>query len=230
MERGARTIMVTSAVEQEGKSTTVANLAVAFARGGARVTLVDLDLRRPFLHRFFETDPVPGVTDVALGRSDLGGAVVHVGIGRCDSGDSSDSTEPPSRNGGGASPTMFDLLTSGSVPPDPGEFIASRALSSILDEVAADSDLVFVDAPPLLHLGDAVALSAKVDALIVVVGLKVATYSMLRELRRVLEKCGATKLGFVLADADEEEGYDYGRGYYYAKGTKSTEGQFARRA
>ena len=73
-----RTVMVTSAVEQEGKSTTVANLAVAFARAGKRVMLIDLDLRRPYVHRFFDLARDPGLTDVVLGRRTLDETVVPV--------------------------------------------------------------------------------------------------------------------------------------------------------
>ena len=80
LEPQARTIMVTSAVEQEGKSTTAANLAVAFTRTGARVILVDLDLRRPFLHRFFDHHSRPGITDVVRGQVELADALFEVAV------------------------------------------------------------------------------------------------------------------------------------------------------
>ncbi len=223
LERGARTIMVTSAVEDEGKSTTAANLALAFARMGKRVTLVDLDLRRPFLHRFFDVEDKPGITDVALGRVSLETALTHVKLA---------GLEPDKANPNGAQPdhVSLRLLTSGSRPPDPGEFVASRMISTILGQIAASSDLVLIDAPPLLHIGDAVALSSKVDALLLVVRLNVAKRPVLRELRRVLENCAAEPLGFVLAGAESEEGYDYGASYYYGRTAGSTEAELARRA
>jgi succinoglycan biosynthesis transport protein ExoP len=121
------------------------------------------------------------------------------------------------------------VLASGSRPPDPGEFVASKALSTILEEVATGSDLVLIDAPPLLHLGDAIALSAKVDALLVVVRLKVAKRPMLGELRRVLESCAAAPLGFVLAGAELEEGYGYAGSYYYSRAATSREAEPVRR-
>src|SRR5205823_13627098 len=79
LNREIQTIMVTSAVEQEGKSTTIANLGVALARAGKRVVLVDLDLRRPFLDRFFDIDG-PGVTQVALGHVELEAALQKIAI------------------------------------------------------------------------------------------------------------------------------------------------------
>src|ERR671933_1075164 len=81
LEHGARTIMVTSALEEEGKSTTVANLAVALSRAGQRVVLVDLDLRRPTLDRYFEFGGGPGLTDVVLGRAKLAPAETVDGEG-----------------------------------------------------------------------------------------------------------------------------------------------------
>jgi Mrp family chromosome partitioning ATPase len=123
----------------------------------------------------------------------------------------------------------LSVLASGSRPPDPGEFVASKALSTILEEAAVGSDLVLIDAPPLLQLGDAIALSAKVDALLVVVRMKVAKRPMLRELRRVLESCAAAPLGFVLAGAELEEGYGYGRYDYYSRPDTSRETEPTRR-
>ncbi len=79
LDRDVRTIMITSALEQEGKSTTVANLAVAFALAGKRVALVDLDLRRPVLARFFDLEG-PGLTQVALGHVPLEQALTRIVI------------------------------------------------------------------------------------------------------------------------------------------------------
>src|SRR5207249_2955608 len=78
MDRHVRTIMVTSSVQREGKSTTIANLGVALARAGRRVALVDLDLRRPYLNRFLKVPSTPGITDVALGRLELSDALRQV--------------------------------------------------------------------------------------------------------------------------------------------------------
>lgn len=210
LERGARTIMVTSAVQGEGKSTTVANLAVALARAGRHIVLVDLDLRRPSLHRFFDLRNRPGLTQVALGRAKLEEATVSIDL-------TPYGGERPAplvrQNGNGRVPGTLEVLGTGPLPPNPGEFVGTRALSEILAQLASRAHLVLIDAPPLLSLGDSLALTAKVDALFVVSRLKVVKRQLVDELKRVLETCRADKLGFVVTGAESDHGYGYGYGY-----------------
>ena len=217
-----RTIMVTSAVEQEGKSTTVANLAVALARAGQRVALVDLDLRRPFLDHFFDLRYRPGLTQVALGQTKLDDALIPIAIG--DGGDRRARTENGNGNGTGPAsaraatslPTGgLRVLVSGPLPPNAGEFVGSEALAHILGELRERFDTILIDAPPMLQVGDPLALSAQVDALFVVSRMNVVRRPMLGEVRRLLDAAPARKLGFVLTGAEGEEGYGYGGGYYY---------------
>jgi Mrp family chromosome partitioning ATPase/capsular polysaccharide biosynthesis protein len=210
LERGARMIMVTSAVQSEGKSTTVANLAVALARAGHRVILVDLDLRRPYIGRFFGLTGRPGVTDVALGSVGLDQAIVRMVISKPPTPESSANGNGGVRSG---PDRVLQVLPTGPLPPDVGEFVGSAALSDVLDNLRERADFVLVDAPPLLNVGDGLALSARVDALIVVTRLRVVRQEMLGELRRVLDASPAPVLGFVVTDAAQEEGY--GRGYPY---------------
>ena len=214
LERGARVIMVSSAIEQEGKSTTVANLAVALARAGRSVLLVDLDLRRPTIARLFDLSRSPGVTDVALGHAELDAAIIQVPI----------QVPPiPGLEWNSASPQSpgrvlgaLSVLPTGSLPPNPGEFIDSGALADILMRLRERrDDFILIDAPPLLHVGDAFALSARVDSLLAVARLGIVNRTMLRELRRVLQGVPATKLGYVLTGAQNEDAYGYGS-YYSA--------------
>jgi Mrp family chromosome partitioning ATPase len=207
--------MVTSAVEQEGKSTTAANLAVAFARTGARVILVDLDLRRPFLHRFFDHHSRPGITDVVLGQVELADALFQVPVGVTGSSPgrlirlTRKPTATPER------PTQsLSVLPAGQLPPDPGEFVGTQPLAATLTDLRDQADIVIIDSPPLLHVSDALTLSTAVDAMIIVSRIDVVHRNMLVELHRLLAMCSAAKLGFVLTGADHEEG-GYGYGGYY---------------
>ena len=208
--RGARTIMVTSAVEREGKSATAANLAVAFARAGKRAVLVDLDLRRPFLAPLFGLVPDRfGITDVALGHIELADATWSVGV-------TNGRAIRTHTNGHGPVEGVLHFLPAGSAPPDAGEFVGTKVLADILDQLAERADVVIIDAPPLLHVGDAMILSARVDALFLVTRLNVVRRPMLAEVRRVLSTSPAARLGFVLTGSGSEETYGYGgySGYY----------------
>ena len=218
LEWGARSIMVTSSVQSEGKSTTIANLAVALARTGRRVALVDLDLRRPYLDRFFKLEERPGLTHVALGRVALDDALVtfaDIDAGEDESKDFSLAGLRPAESGSPQPSGTLMVLPSGALPPNPGEFVSSRALGEILDELRDRSDILLIDTPPLLQVGDAMTLSAKVDAVIVVTKFSLIRRPMLAELHRVLETCPAGKLGFILTGAEMEDGYGYGYSYGY---------------
>ena len=205
LERGHRKVLVTSAVETEGKSTTISNLAVAIAQSGRTVALVDADLRRPYVHRFFDVGQEPGLTDVALGNVDLEEALHDVSVG---------SARLHGRNGDSGDGAVVRLLTAGTLPMNASEFVESQAVAQILDDLLEHVDYVLVDTPPLLNIGDALALSARVDAMILVTRLRVVREPMIPELRRLLAQSPAEKLGFVLTDSDQEPGGSY----YYASG------------
>jgi polysaccharide biosynthesis transport protein len=190
----ARTIMVTSATEQEGKSTTVGNLAVALARAGRRVVLVDLDLRKPFLDRFFDLAGRPGLTDVALGHVTLDQAMWSIPIPGAD---------------GSPGVGSLHVLPSGPMPPNPADLIESSVVSEVLLDLAERADVVLLDSAPLLPVSDGVVLSNKVDGMLVVVRASTIRRPVLTELQRVLAACPAAKLGFVLTGSDETEGYGY---------------------
>jgi non-specific protein-tyrosine kinase len=213
LDRNVRTILVTSAVEQEGKSTTVANLAVALARAGQRVVLVDLDLRRPFIHRFFDLDGAWGVTQVVLGHVTLDEALTPIALdGRAPLPQQwSEVTTNGQRNG--RADGSLVVLPAGPIPPDPGEFVGKRALDGVLAQLRAAADVILVDSPPLLRVGDAMALSAKLDGVLLVSRIDTARRPMLEEVRRVLATAPIERLGVVVTGADARDGYGYGYGY-----------------
>lgn len=191
----ARTVMVTSAAEKEGKSTTVSNLAVAMARGGRRVVLVDLDLRRPFIDRFFGLEGRPGVAEAVLGREPLSQALVNVELT-------------------GAGPRgWLQVLPAGVVPPDPGQFVETRGLAEMLLQLRDLADVVLIDSPSLLTASDAMTLSSVVDGLVLVVRAGAVHRGRLSEVQRLLSSIPASKLGFILTDSQDDSKYGYG-GYY----------------
>ncbi|MDQ3859873.1 MAG: P-loop NTPase [Actinomycetota bacterium] len=197
-----KSIMVTSAVAGEGKSTTVANLALAFARSGIRVIAVDLDLYKPSLAELFRLPSGPGLTDVALGYATLEEALVNVPI----TGDGSPGAENGNRGNGRADVTdVLKVLPAGPRPLVPAEFVGSRALAQVLFQLRHAADLIVVDAPALLAGSVATALTAHVDELLLVFRVKVLTFPALDEARHVLETSRARVLGYVVAGAELED-------------------------
>jgi capsular exopolysaccharide synthesis family protein len=191
-------LMVTSALQGEGKSTTTANLAVALARAGKHVLLLDFDLRRPTIAQFFGLEDKAGVSDVVLGRVTLDQATAKIDVG------------------GGEG--LLEVLPAGTTPPDAGEFVGTGAVAELLSYVRHRADVVLIDAPPLLNLGDAITLSGKVDGLVLVTRLSMLRRPILNELARVVAGLPSQPLGYVLTAAGEEDGADHGYddgAYYY---------------
>jgi tyrosine-protein kinase len=218
-EQGARKILVTSALPREGKSTTVANLAVALARAGRRIVIADLDLRRPFLNTFFETGSDHGFTDVVVNRVKLERAIRSIalpGSSRLGAARSVNGSSPPvagsAGNGRADVESVLHVLPAGSIPPAADEFLESEGVSTVLEDLSGQFDVVLLDAPPLLAVGDVIALSAKVDAIVVVTRLGIHR-RQLEELARQLHTCRAPILGFVLTGASHGDSYSYGYGY-----------------
>ena len=217
LDREVRSLMVTSSVEQEGKTTTICNLALALARSGQRVALVDLDLRRPAVDRFFDLRGRPGLTQVAIGRASLADALVRVPIADT----AALLSDADARSFARASPASTSgrlyVIGSGPVPPDPGEFVSTQALSDVLAAVRSGVDLVLLDAPPLLHAGDAMALSTRVDALVLVARLERIRRSALAETRRLMDAMPVLKLGYVTTGARVDDDYVHGYRNYYTQ-------------
>ena len=197
----ARTVMFTSVARREGRSTTVANLAVALARGGRTVALVDFDMREPILHRFFGQPRRPGFAEVVGAGVALEDALATAAF---------DDAE---RAAGGRQGELALLQAGVMASRGAGhvsELLNTAALSAMLDELRARFELVLIDAPPVAQADEALALSAKVDGLVVVVSSKESRRTTLGDLRALLDCTPAVKLGLVYTGARAERMYRSG--------------------
>jgi tyrosine-protein kinase len=220
----AKVLMVTSSVGVEGKTTTISNLAVALARAGHRVALVDLDLRKPMVGRFFGLELRPGLADAAIERVTLERALVPISLHAAEPirlarasrliPPVDESSEGPRSHAQG----QLYVLPAGFLPASPGELVGTQAVAGILARLREQMDFVLVDAPPLLTVSDAATLSTRVDAVLVVVRLGLVNRPMLRDLHRELDASPAPKLGFILTGVEPTELYGLGTYGYRGKG------------
>jgi Mrp family chromosome partitioning ATPase/capsular polysaccharide biosynthesis protein len=216
-ELGAGSLMVTSAVRGEGRSTTAANLAVVLARSGRHVILVDMDVRRPCQHRLFALGDRPGLSELALEEIDVDDALCRIDIDTrprdaAPVGETSAAPQAPGRgyhsgNGTRAKAATvrgrLNVLTAGQTLTDPGEFLSGRAVARTMKMLGDRCDLLLLDAPPLLAVGDAVTIAEHADGLLLVTRLGFVQREKMPDLRRALEACRAHKLGFVATDSKE---------------------------
>lgn len=190
-----KVFVVTSAVPEEGKTTTSVNLAITMARAGLRTLLVEGDLRRPKASATLGLDHSIGVTTVLLGRVALRDAVqTHAESG-------------------------LNVLASGAVPPNPAELLQSNAMAELLKQVRVEYDVVVVDAPPLLPVTDAALLAVQADGAIVVVRHGKTTRDQVTQALQRISQVGARSVGVVLNMSPTRRGgnsYGYGYGYGYA--------------
>lgn len=202
IDGGVRTLMVTSAVQGEGKSTTAANLAVAAALGGKRVILVDADLRRATIHRLFGLKNQIGLSSVLTGRATLADSLHKIPL------PGGDDPEPGVTRG-------LAVLTSGPLPPNPGEIAGSQRLADLVVSLTGLADLILIDAPPFLVVGDAGALSRAVDGIVVVARLGTVTRAVAHDSREFLATLPCRVLGVaVVGIPTESAAYRY---KYYSK-------------
>jgi tyrosine-protein kinase len=192
-DRLTRTLMFTSAVQQEGKSTTLANLGVALAVVGHRVVLVDLDLRRPSLASLFGIHQLSGLTDVTVGRTALEEALFPVQLGELKQPGISDDPAEPLMHG------SLHVLATGPLPLSPAEFVTSDALAErVLAPLSKQFDYVLVDSPPAGVVGDAIRLAPRVDGIVAVARLGLVSRTALSDLHRQLAAAPAAAAGVVV--------------------------------
>ncbi len=191
-DKPAKTLLVTSAGPQEGKSTTAINLAITLAQSGLRVLLVDTDMRRPRLHRAFgipsNTD---GLSRAIVGETDVLKSVRETGV------------------------PNLSLLPCGACPPNPAELLHAERFKKIVATVAEAYDRVIFDSPPIGLVTDAAILARSVDGTIVVAKGATTSKDALIRARRQLQGEGVNILGAILNDLDLNKPGGYGYNYYY---------------
>jgi len=205
----SQTIMVTGAMQGEGKSTTAANLAVALARSGRSVVVVDLDLRQPSIATLFDLSRFTGLTNVVMRQATLENALVQVQLANNEPPlRGEEGRRAPSRGETSATSGRLSILPTGQLPANPGEFGAAKAVATrVLEPLRDMFDYVIIDTPPMSIGGDVVMLSGRVDSLILVTRLGVINRAALSDLKRELATMPSPALGFVLTGVDAATPY-----------------------
>jgi exopolysaccharide transport family protein len=204
-----KVILITSALPEEGKTTTSVNSAIVLAQKGTRVLLIDADLRRPSIHKTFGMGPKLGLSNVLTGTATLQQAIIPSTI----------------------LPELF-ILPAGTPPPNPAELLASTKMKNILEELRKQYDHIVIDSPPTLSVTDAVVMSTGADAVVLVIRSGHTTKPALRRARDILLQVNARVCGVLVNAVDlnspdyyyhyEYQG-KYGRDYYQEDALSSAE-------
>lgn len=185
-ERGVRTFVVTSAVPKEGKTTTSLNLSVSLAQAGLRVLLVDGDMRRGELHKFFGLEGGRGLSDVLVGQAKPESVIQRTGINN------------------------LDLVATGPFPPNPAELMLRGEFNSFVDYARRTYDRIIFDCPPIMAVSESAILAAQVDGVVMVVWAGQTSRRLAQMSLQIIRQRGGHLLGCVLNNLE------FGRvGYYY---------------
>jgi len=186
-----KTLAVVSSVPKEGKTTTSANLATSFAQTGHKVLLVDADLHRGGLHRFFGLQAGRGLTEILTGRSSLEEVLQHTSV------------------------DGLDLIGTGAFPDNPAELVLRREMKEFLEQASAQYDLVILDAPPVLAVSESTVIASQADGTLLVVWSGRTSRKLVTAAVRQLMSRGADVLGCVLNNLDLTRMGNYGASSYY---------------
>jgi capsular exopolysaccharide synthesis family protein len=191
-------LLVISPLKGDGKTSVTTNLAVAFARSGKQVILVDADLRSPQVATRMGTPPMPGLSEVISGSSEIQDALFEI--------------EPFG--------SYLRVLPGGSIPPNPSEMLGSARMSTILAELSEMSDLVLIDSAPVLVVSDAFPLFEQVAGIVGVSRLEQTPREAITRAIEVAASAGGRVLGMVATGA-KQPGDGYGYGYAYGEPPKA---------
>lgn len=204
----SKILLITSTGPLEGKSTTIANLAVVLAQGGNRTLVIDADLRKPTMHKIFEKQNQRGLSNALVDQAETKDLV--------------QATDVPNLN----------VITSGPLPPNPAELLGSARMKALLPALAEGYDHVLFDTPPVLAVTDAAVLASLVDGVILVARAGSTRIDHLKEAKAALEMTGVRLIGTVLNGLrPESDGYYYYhyRYYYTSEGERVREKHRSRR-
>lgn len=195
MKKGCKIIVVSSSMANEGKTTTTTNLAISISQADQRVLLIDGDLRKPKVHHYFSIPNAPGLTNY-LGASVNSRAAQKVDLFSI------------------IHPTEYKnlcVITSGSIPPNPGEMLGSEPMADFLKEVSEHFDYIIIDTPPINVVSDALPVIRESDGVVMVVRANASTHPELQKALDALKFIDAKILGFVVNYESEKRSKN---GYY----------------
>lgn len=192
VDQNTKTILVTSSDKNEGKTTTVSNLAVSFANLNKKVILIDCDLRNASIHKMFKINNIYGLTDIlAKDRA----------VDKC-------IQETELEN--------LYVLTAGAIPPNPAEILSSEKMKNLIEDLKNIYDYIFIDTPPIGLVTDAGVLSSFIDGVVLVVKSESVEKKYLEETKKKLDAVDARILGVILNSYKSEQ-KDYNYYSYYGK-------------
>ncbi|MDL1967042.1 MAG: polysaccharide biosynthesis tyrosine autokinase [Deltaproteobacteria bacterium] len=174
LDKPVTSLIVTSALEKEGKSTTAINLAISFAHEGKRVVVLDADLRKPAIHQFFGVSNLRGVANILAEETGLKESIIKTDI------------------------KGLSLLTSGPIPHDPGRLIESNKMKHLIGELTEQYDMVIIDSPPVLVANDAIILAGYVDGSIGILESEKLTLKAFYQLKDFLIQANVYLIGMIL--------------------------------
>lgn len=196
IDRELHSIMVTSSIPAEGKSTISANLATVLGQTDKRILIVDADLRKPILHRTFRLNNENGLTSLLVDSSLAFNEIIQY-----------------------SSDLNLYLLPSGPIPPNPAELLGSARMNQLMQDFAKHFDIVIYDVPPLTAVTDAQIMATRVDGVIIVARYGYVRKDELKIAKKLLDNVGANILGCIMnSQPMNDNGYGYGYGENYTTG------------